>query len=341
MRPTSALLFPLLLLLLPLRCHGRTVSRCELRDKLRDKIKLSERTQNLTDVVLTMRESSRRRRLSSFLSVSCAALDRAKDSTSSFELKSLLAVVVAVVCHLEKVSHRSTGFVTIYGQRATTTAAPATTTTTTTIPATNSTTAANQIVNSNATVPTPLSNSTSAAPVNQSAIGNQTVNSNQTEVNDGQDQDQEDDATGEEPEQEEEPEEEEPLPEVEEEEELVDGASEETYDEESEYLYANQGSKMDFHLDDWLKLMELLNEEENMFDEQMLVIADNKLSADDEDDSGGMVFQMEWSLGYHGLFQLSDSYFCQSTARWSQNACNSTCDGESPSGVENGSDRSG
>ncbi|XP_019745256.1 uncharacterized protein LOC109527664 [Hippocampus comes] len=290
MRPTSALLFPPLLLLLlllpPPQCHGRTVSRCELRDKLRDKIKLSERTQNLTDVVLTL-----------------------------------------LVCQLEKVSHRSTSFVTIYGQRATTTAAPATTTTTAAIPTTNSTAAADQIVimsnqtvNSNATVPTPLSNSTAAPPVNQSGIGNQSVNSNQTlnEVNDGQDQDQEDDATGEEPEQEEEPEAEE------EQEELLDGA-EETYDEEGEYLYVNQGSKMDFHLDDWLKLMELLNEEENMFDEQMLVIADDKLSAD-EDDGSGKLFQMEWSLGYHGLFQLSDSYFCQSTARWSQNACNSTCD---------------
>ncbi|XP_051940537.1 uncharacterized protein LOC127613515 [Hippocampus zosterae] len=284
MRPTSALLFPLLLLLLPaLPCHGRTVSRCELRDKLRDKIKLSERTQNLTDVVLTL-----------------------------------------LVCQLEKVSHRSTSFVTIYGQRATTTAAPTTTTTTTPIPTTNSTAAANQIVimsnqtvTSNATVPTPLSNGTAAPPVNQSGIGNQTVNSNQTlnEVNDGQDQDQEDDATGEEPEQEEEPEVQE---------ELFDGA-EETYDEEGEYLYVNQGSKMDSHLDDWLKLMELLNEEENMFDEQMLVIADDKLSAD-EDDGSDRLFQMEWSLGHHGLFQLSDSYFCQSTARWSQNACNSTCD---------------
>nr|XP_057934954.1 uncharacterized protein LOC131133902 [Doryrhamphus excisus]XP_057934955.1 uncharacterized protein LOC131133902 [Doryrhamphus excisus] len=74
----------------------------------------------------------------------------------------------------------------------------------------------------------------------------------------------------------------------------------------------------DKFMDKWL-LMERLNEMENEFDEEELRNADDKLSEDNVD------VNIKWSLGYHGLFQLSDSYFCHSLARWSQNVCNSTC----------------
>ncbi|XP_061534836.1 uncharacterized protein LOC133403703 [Phycodurus eques] len=314
MKLRSLLLFPLLLLLLAFQCNGRTVSRCELRDKLREKITLSERTQNLTDIALTL-----------------------------------------IVCQLEKISQLKTSTVNILGQRDTTTTPPTTTTTTTTIPTTNTTSTAptnqtnlsNQTLNSDPTVPPALTNTTttntttpSTTPANQTNVSNQTLNSdpalppgltnatsdlnqtlsgvNNTSSDGGQDQDQEEEPLGEDDEEEEEPlaEDEEPFSEV-----IGD-----TYDEEGEYLYVDQESTVDFHMEDWRRLMELLNEEENEFDEEQLMIADDKLSGDNDGfGSGSEMFQMNWSLGYHGIFQLTDSYFCQSSARWSQNVCNSTC----------------
>ncbi|XP_061687218.1 uncharacterized protein LOC133506772 isoform X2 [Syngnathoides biaculeatus] len=315
MKLTSLLLFPLLLLLPAFQCNGRTVSRCELRDKLRERIMLSERTENLTDVALTL-----------------------------------------IVCHLEKLSQLNTGTVHIIGHRITTTTTPptTTTTTTTTIPTTtvaaNQTNVSNQTVNSNTTVPPAFANSTtvnttsgSTTSANQTNISNQTVNSgltnstsvlnqtlsgvNNTSSDGGQDQDQEEEPLDEDEDQEEEPldededQEEEPLLE---DEEPFDEVIGNIYNEEDSYLYGDEESTVDFHMEDWRRLMELLNEEENAFDEEQLRIADDKLSADGFG-GGSEMFQVNWSLGYHGIFQLSDSYFCQSSARFSQNVCNSTC----------------
>ncbi|XP_047430716.1 uncharacterized protein LOC124999739 isoform X2 [Mugil cephalus] len=35
--------------------------------------------------------------------------------------------------------------------------------------------------------------------------------------------------------------------------------------------------------------------------------------------------KLPWSIGYYGLFQLSDGHFCNSGYRWSRNVCNTTC----------------
>lgn len=35
-----------------------------------------------------------------------------------------------------------------------------------------------------------------------------------------------------------------------------------------------------------------------------------------------------WSLGKYGIFQLTDSYFCNSGYRWSRNVCHTACSGE-------------
>lgn len=101
-----------------------------------------------------------------------------------------------------------------------------------------------------------------------------------------------------------------------------------------------------------MRMMELLNLEESKFDEEQMEDDDNKMS-DDEDESeeesqedledaderGGRMRRdtnerkiqkrSTWSLKYYGLFQLSDSHFCQSEDRWSRNVCNSTCSGKS------------
>ncbi|KAM9820012.1 uncharacterized protein LOC133151326 [Syngnathus typhle] len=251
MRPK---LFPLLgslLLVLPLalECNANTLSRCELRDRLRQNVSaaLSERNRNQTDQVLLM-----------------------------------------LVCQLDKISGLSTSKVHILGERATTAA-----TTTTTV---------------------------STTPANQTIIGNQTVNANQTQIaandtNGGNDLDQEDQALGED--------QEEGEPPAEDEENyfaVVD--VEEAYEEEGEYLYVAQETNTHFY--DWLKLMETLNEEDIQFDEEMLAVANDQVCNADGD-SDDHKNDMDWSLGKHGIFQFSDGFFCQTTARCSMNMCNSTC----------------
>ncbi|XP_057700120.1 uncharacterized protein wu:fj19g03 isoform X2 [Corythoichthys intestinalis] len=257
MKLTSAFLFLWLVMLF--ECQGRTVSRCELRDKLRERITLTESTKNFTDVVLAM-----------------------------------------LVCHIERLSKLETSTVHICGHRAT----PTTTT--------GSTTAANEINLSNETV-----------------SSTKNPNNNETSSDGGQDEVEEEEGMEEvEPsvEEQEEPsadgeeeEDDQPLPE----EEPFDQFCGEVYDEEGEYFYHEK--EYNVRLDNWRKLMEMLNEQENDFDEDKLNEADDKFSADDNDNVEHPNFVKEWSVGYHGLFQLSDSYFCQSPARYSANNCTSNC----------------
>ncbi|XP_022623403.1 uncharacterized protein LOC111238253 [Seriola dumerili] len=79
---------------------------------------------------------------------------------------------------------------------------------------------------------------------------------------------------------------------------------------------------------------ELLNEEESNFDEDELMQDDNKMTEEEERDGEdgekgevdeADVKQVPWSLGYYGLFQLSDSHFCDSGYRWSRNKCSTAC----------------
>ncbi|XP_077427841.1 uncharacterized protein LOC144055600 [Vanacampus margaritifer] len=202
-------------------------------------------------------------------------------------------VVAMLVCRIEKMSQRNTGALQIYGQRVT--AATPT---------------------GNVTAATPTGNATvaSAPPANQNVSGANDTDGSQDQDQD-QDQIQDEQSLGEDQGQEEEAVEE-----------FFDEAYQDFYDEEGEYFQAEQETGLDRQLEDWLRLMELLNEEENQFDEEMLVIADDQLSADDDGlGSGSEMSQTDWSLGHYGLFQLSDSYFCQSSARWSRNVCQSPC----------------
>ncbi|XP_023254863.1 coiled-coil domain-containing protein 80-like isoform X1 [Seriola lalandi dorsalis] len=79
---------------------------------------------------------------------------------------------------------------------------------------------------------------------------------------------------------------------------------------------------------------ELLNEEESNFDEDEMMQDDNKMTEEEERDGEdgekgkvdeADVIQVPWSLGYYGLFQLSDSHFCDSGYRWSRNKCSTSC----------------
>ncbi|XP_077379450.1 uncharacterized protein LOC144020164 [Festucalex cinctus] len=198
-------------------------------------------------------------------------------------------VVDMLVCQIEKMSQRDTGAVRIYGRRVTMTTIP---------PANNNN---NDNDDSNAAITTPPANQNISQANDTNDGQNQNQNQNQNQENEAENQ--------------------------------FDETTDELYDEEGEYFFTERDSgSVDQQLEDWLKLMELLNEEENRFDEEVLAIADDKLGDDDGDvvDDGGLgsgaeTFQKDWSLGYHGIFQLSDSYFCQSSARWSQNVCKSSC----------------
>ncbi|XP_077460758.1 uncharacterized protein LOC144077130 isoform X2 [Stigmatopora argus] len=222
------MLLPLLWVLMHFGCDGRTLTRCELRERLRERITLSENTKNLTEDVLTM-----------------------------------------LVCHMEKISNLDTNAVRICGQRA----APV-------------------------ALPLALSNETQEADP-KDLLTDVTVAPTDPEVT----------SEPEETEEEDEEEEEEILSKVEE-------ACGNIYDEEGEYLYWDQNNEQ---VENWKRVMEMLNQEENAFDEELLVIADAKMSADGSDS------EVEWSLGYHGLLGLPDSFFCQSSARYSENVCGTKC----------------
>ncbi|XP_028267646.1 bypass of stop codon protein 1-like [Parambassis ranga] len=81
-----------------------------------------------------------------------------------------------------------------------------------------------------------------------------------------------------------------------------------------------------------MKTEELLNREENRFDEEEVEEDDNHLSDESKEVDDGKrkkrpphKQRVLWSLGYYGLFQLSDSHFCDSGYRWSRNVCRSSC----------------
>ncbi|XP_054635444.1 uncharacterized protein LOC129182863 [Dunckerocampus dactyliophorus] len=203
--PSPPLLLLALAILLPRESSSRLFSRCELRDKLRVKIVLSEETRNLTEKVLTL-----------------------------------------LVCHLEKMSHLNTSMVRIIGERTAT-------------PPDN--------------IAGPMTPDPTAPGLN---VTFSMSDPDDTSIQHGEDTswEEDEDASGK--------------------------------DEEDIFVAKRM-------------LMESLNKEENDFDEEELRNADDKLSEDNVN------VNLKWSLGYHGLFQLSDSYFCHSFTRWSQNVCNSTC----------------
>ncbi|XP_041825121.1 uncharacterized protein LOC121629552 [Melanotaenia boesemani] len=71
-------------------------------------------------------------------------------------------------------------------------------------------------------------------------------------------------------------------------------------------------------------LADIMNDEENKFNEVEMMQDDEHMG--DHKDSSHEVSAIEsWSLGFYGVFQLSDSHFCNSGYRWSRNLCRSSC----------------
>ncbi|CAN9493110.1 unnamed protein product [Ophioblennius macclurei] len=71
-----------------------------------------------------------------------------------------------------------------------------------------------------------------------------------------------------------------------------------------------------------------LNKEEDKFNEGQLMRDDNTLEADssEEENRSTCSYKLsDWSLGYYGIFTLSDSHFCCSGYRWSRNVCKTNC----------------
>ncbi|RVE76563.1 hypothetical protein OJAV_G00009960 [Oryzias javanicus] len=67
-----------------------------------------------------------------------------------------------------------------------------------------------------------------------------------------------------------------------------------------------------------------LNSEENKFNEEEMQQDDDRLGSE-MDERSMDAMSKPWSLGYYGIFQLSDSHFCNSGYRWSRNVCHKNC----------------
>ncbi|XP_024145741.1 uncharacterized protein LOC112157301 isoform X1 [Oryzias melastigma] len=67
-----------------------------------------------------------------------------------------------------------------------------------------------------------------------------------------------------------------------------------------------------------------LNSEENKFNEEEMQQDDDRMESDNGEQSMESMMK-PWSLGYYGVFQLSDSHFCNSGFRWSRNVCHKNC----------------
>lgn len=72
------------------------------------------------------------------------------------------------------------------------------------------------------------------------------------------------------------------------------------------------------------RISEKLNDIESGFDEVEKDLAENMVHSVDTEGSSEEK-QQPWSLGCHGLFQLSDGYFCQTDYRYSANICQKSC----------------
>lgn len=69
-----------------------------------------------------------------------------------------------------------------------------------------------------------------------------------------------------------------------------------------------------------------LSDMENLFDEEDMQRDDEKMSSSEEDRTDPNKIKL-WSMGFYGIFQLSDSHFCDSGYRWSKNMCGKLCSG--------------
>ncbi|XP_028310479.1 uncharacterized protein LOC114468044 [Gouania willdenowi] len=89
--------------------------------------------------------------------------------------------------------------------------------------------------------------------------------------------------------------------------------------------------KRQFDLDDgsgsgMMPLENMIHEEEIKFDEQELIQDDNYINGEEYGGgNNGRQMSTTWSVGYYGIFQLSDSHFCDSGYRWSRNKCKTSC----------------
>lgn len=283
--------------LVPSLSEGRIVSRCELKDKLGEAILLPKRLQKLKERILAV-----------------------------------------VICEVERRSRLNTGLVKVLGKRKTTTVRP-TTTTLSTAPANETNT---KPMATKPTVPelTQATSPSLAGTTNGTASGGSrrkreadTISNEPDTIDEeaettGEDIDanvDEDEAVGEEGE-------------------SIGDESDTTGDEPD-----TNGDESDT-TDDGSDLTEMdrsleeeLNEEENKFDEEEMEQDDNRMGDEDEEsdeqelEEGGKRKKRfvprwkpkrkwkPWSLGYYGLFQLSDSFFCDSGYRWTRNVCKTSC----------------
>ncbi|KAK2817509.1 hypothetical protein Q5P01_025700 [Channa striata] len=74
-------------------------------------------------------------------------------------------------------------------------------------------------------------------------------------------------------------------------------------------------------------LKELLKKVEDEFDEKELEEDNKRTGNEDKDGKEGWKRNRgePWTLGLYGIFQLSDSHFCDSGYRWSRNECRTDC----------------
>eukprot|EP00064_Thunnus_orientalis_P022520 superscaffoldBa00007648_g22718 len=300
--------------LVPSLSEGRIVSRCELKDKLGEAIVLPRRLQRFKERILTI-----------------------------------------VICEAERRSRLNTGLVRVFGKRKTTTVRPTTTTLST--PPGNETITKPPIkppIKPMTTKPiapeltkatvagTPRGRASDTGGRRQKREADKISAESETTGDESDMVSGETDTIGEEAET--------TGDEVETigEEAETTGDEVETIGKEGDTIGEEaETTEMDESLE------EMFNEEESKFDEEEMMEDDNRMGDEDEEsDEEDIENEQEleeggkrkkrfvprskpkrkpkrkwkpWSLGFYGLFQLSDSTFCDSGYRWTRNVCKTSC----------------
>ncbi|XP_035515199.1 300 kDa antigen AG231 [Morone saxatilis] len=260
--------------LVPSLSESRTVSRCELRDKLGEALILPRRLERFRERILAI-----------------------------------------VICQVERSSRLNTALVRVLGKRITTTAKP-TTVAVTTIPTTQEQTTQEPTTQEPTTQEPPTQEPTTQEPTTQEPTTQEPNTQEPTTT------------------------------------EATTIVSVTTGPMTSTTAGGSMRRKREADAsEEDVSFEDMLQEEENKFDEEEMENDDNKMEDEDEDEDevSNEVESDEqkedrkrnkrsvrrwkpkknlrpWSLGYYGLFQLTDSYFCNSGYRWSKNVCGTSCD---------------
>ncbi|XP_051240835.1 BAG domain-containing protein Samui-like [Dicentrarchus labrax] len=282
--------------LVPSLSESRTVSRCELREKLGEALILSKRLERFRERILAI-----------------------------------------VICQVERRSRLNTALVRVFGKRRTTTAKPTTVVTDPTTPRVTETTHEPTTTVSVTTIPTTQEPTTQEPTTPQPTTQEPTTQEPTTQEPTTQEPTTPQPTT-------QEPTTQEPTTEA------TTTVSVTTVPRTNTTRSMRRKREADVSEED-MSFEEMLEEEENKFDEEEMENDNNKMEDEDEDEDevSNEVESDEqeedgkrnkrsarrwkpkkklrpWSLGFYGLFQLSDSYFCNSGYRWSKNACGTSCD---------------